>query len=728
MSSKRGRIGERASGLILALGVLAMLAIIATTFITLMRINTRLSKVYTDELVTEMLASGVSNYCLAVLRDDQDRTLYKYENRDQAVGGRDRWQGMGNYSGSDPKAVTDFQMSLPGRNTDWWAAAKHRYATAASNDVWYHSASEGYVETALYGASAGHREWPQSSFGGQSYDFCIVDQNDQVILDPAGQNAPRRYYAYVSANHNGLDDDMDGWVDPNYRYGPHGDPPVIGWYFPDAGYNEVYALTTYHYDSASFLTHGRSCHLHPGGKLTGTFRLPGGLFWRWAAKMGVPEERYVNLNAAGNLFKNASYLHNMDSQGLEATSGDGTTAPGHLGILAWKGYPGEYIYQRGGFHERFNAVQYSPYQIDPYRAVSLAYHDLPYRPTDGSSVQTYCGIKVNPARMESVAPEWVRERWGSDGLPADGGQRWRIRWRRDGATYCKIPSPEHPTGDDYYFGAAEALNHQSEDIVPGASRVLGAMFAAAKGNMNTARMDFGRARGYLSTYGCDTILRGRIWPTEGPPYTSTQGDWRHIDILRKVNINMPGAKGGENLPGEDGRLKSEWADRRAREQRRLYHMLKAMLDWTGTPEASHEACQVVASLSDMVDRDQEETYYAADDGNWALGVEKHPVINEIVFYSRSKANTPEYELFRLRVELYNPWENIPWIRDEDEAYDISEYILKIGGHTYRLGDLTRYSDDPNEALGLVDVVPKIGAGGMYGDPLDTTAEKLSWGR
>ena len=715
------------SGLILSLGILALLAVMATTFITLMRINTRLSRVYTDEFATELLAAGVENYCLAVLQDDQDRTLYKYENRDQAVGGRDRWQGMGNYSSGDSAAETDFRMSIPGRNTDWWAASKNRYATVASNDVWYHSASDGYVETALYDASAGHREWPQSSFGGESYDFCIVDKNDCVILDPVQQNQLARYYAYVSGNHNGLDDDMDGWTDPNYMYGANGDPPVVGWYFPDAGYNEVYALTRYHHDSAYFLTHGRSCHLHPGGKLTGAFRLPGGASWRWAAKMGVPEERYVNLNAAGNVFRTASYLNNMDGRDLHAVNGDSTTSAEHLGLLSWRGYPGEYFYESGTFPSRFNAVQYSPYQIDPYRAVGLPYHSIPYRPTDSSNVQTYCDEKVDPTRAERAAPELVRARWGPDGVPADGNPRWRIGWRRDGATYYKLPSPDNPMGDDHYFGAAEAFNHQSEDIVPGTSRVLGAMLTAANGDVNQARLDFGRARGYLSTSGCDTILRGKIWPGEGYAYP---GDWRHIDILRKININMIGAKGGENLPGEDGTVKTLWANRRVQEQQRLYYMVKAMLDWSGTPSASHEACQLVASLADMVDRDHEETYYPAPDGsaNWALGVEKHPVLNEVVFYSKSAANTPNYELFRIRVELYNPWENIPWIPDADEAFDISDYILKIAGHAYPLADLTRYTTDPNVPMGLVSVVPKIGADGMYGDPFDGTAEKLTWSR
>ena len=61
MTVFRNPRGQRAgSGLIIALGVLAMLTIMATTFVTLMRLDARLTRVNTDDLVVEMLAEGVA--------------------------------------------------------------------------------------------------------------------------------------------------------------------------------------------------------------------------------------------------------------------------------------------------------------------------------------------------------------------------------------------------------------------------------------------------------------------------------------------------------------------------------------------------------------------------------------------------------------------------------------------------------------------------------------------
>ncbi|HUU42178.1 MAG TPA: hypothetical protein VMX57_00275, partial [Planctomycetota bacterium] len=724
--SRSERIPDRGSGLILALGILAMMAVMATTFVTLMRVNTRLSRIYADDATAELLAQGVVNYTLAVLRDDQDRSLYKYENRDQAVGGRGSWQGMSTYDPSDPNAVTDFRMSLPGRNTDWWAPVDHRYATHASNDVWYHSASDGYVEVGLYSPGAGHREWPQASFGGDGYDFCIVDRNDVPVdrFDYVQQALPERYYAYVAGNHNGVDDDCDGVTDPNYAW----DPVEGSWYFPSSATNECYALTRYHYDQTQFLTHGYSCYLHPGGKLTGLFTIAGGLSWRWAAKMGVPEERYMNLNAIGNnekLAGGAGLLANLDQRGLAAWQGDDSVRNGHLGTISWRGYPGEYNYDTGGFNRWYNAVQYSPYQIDAYRDLGAVYYGLPTHPTDTPSVQS--SGRLTAARARAMAETWVRQRWGADDLPANGTRPWRIGWRKDGATYHKIPSPDAPMGDDHYFGASEALTHQNEDIIPGTSRVFSTMLAVVGNNVSEARKEFGRSRGAISTYGCDTILRGKIWPTEGRPYTSTAGDWRHINILRKVNLNMLGASGPENLPDEDRELKVDWASRRLLEQQRLYYMAKALLLWTNTPNPEHEACQLVASLSDLVDRDHDETYFAAPDesGAWALGVEKHPVINEVGVYL-SGARTPDYTFGRMRVEFYNPAENIPWVPDSEEAYDVREYVIRVGSQSFRVGDLTVYGwGDLNTPVGPVTT---IGADGLYGDPNDATATKQTWSR
>jgi hypothetical protein len=58
-------------------------------------------------------------------------------------------------------------------------------------------------------------------------------------------------------------------------------------------------------------------------------------------------------------------------------------------------------------------------------------------------------------------------------------------------------------------------------------------------------------------------------------------------------------------------------------------------------------------------------------------------------------------------------ENIPWIKDTDEAYDISGYVLRIASHDYRLSDMVRYTTEPNTVHpdGMV-----IGASGVYGEP------------
>ena len=161
--------------------------------------------------------------------------------------------------------------------------------------------------------------------------------------------------------------------------------------------------------------------------------------------------------------------------------------------------------------------------------------------------------------------------------------------------------------------------------------------------------------------------------------------------------------------------------------KRLYYMLRALLKWSDTPDPELKACQLLASLADMVDIDQDETYFPAPDGSgvWALGVEKSPVLNEVVFYSAS-AKVPDFGLDQLRIELCNPFENIPWIPDDDESFDISDYFLKVNEHVYRLGALVQFGwEDLGKA---VNRVRRIGADGLYGDPGDSTAERMSWSR
>ena len=87
---------QRGSGLIIALAILAMLAIMATSFVTLTRLEGRVTANYVNDLRCELLAKGTLNYFKALLREDLDRTWGKYENRDTAVGAVGwQWSGDG---------------------------------------------------------------------------------------------------------------------------------------------------------------------------------------------------------------------------------------------------------------------------------------------------------------------------------------------------------------------------------------------------------------------------------------------------------------------------------------------------------------------------------------------------------------------------------------------------------------------------------------------------------
>jgi len=116
---------EKGSGLIVALGVLAILSIMATTFITLMRLDTRVAANYVDDLRCEMLAHGTLNYFKALLRDDLDRTWDKYENRDSGVG------AVGWTWSSDGGTVA---TNIPGLKTP-------HYGTPICNDFWFNPPS-----------------------------------------------------------------------------------------------------------------------------------------------------------------------------------------------------------------------------------------------------------------------------------------------------------------------------------------------------------------------------------------------------------------------------------------------------------------------------------------------------------------------------------------------------------------------------------------------------------
>jgi hypothetical protein len=678
-----------------------------------MRLDTRVTRNYVDDQRCEMLAHGMLNYFKALLRDDLDRTWGKYENRDTAVGFVSK-----NYS-----HVDDPEVRVPG-------LLEYVWGTPVSNDIWfsapYHQGGHSWGDLyaagtiATYGIQQQSFSWTQAWTANGMLGRC-KDPTGSLEFDcwlNYANNCWDSQGRVVSSTHpdarSPIDDDGDGSANPPYSLGG-----------ADRRYgNEISCVGDYYCDAAPLVIYTGPTYYQPGPRMTGETMLPGGIYWRWGVKVGPTHSMYANLNVHGNTDAadlnsqglNA-YLNNMGGLGLLARRSvdetDSIIQSDHLGCIEWRGFPGEYEYVvRGGFPRYYNSVMYAP------AAASLEklFHCHEYA---GWPPASWGGARPPDVGADRAgARALIRYRWGGGtGIPADGKDYWRVGWRRDAATYYKFPSPENPMASDRYFGANEVIEHDHSVDHPGTSavaRILG-------------DTEWRKLRPYLTMWSTDTILRGKIWPTEGPPYTSTPGDWHHMDILKRVNLNMIGAKGPEGLPGEDTVLKNRWAAKAAHERDRLYYMLLGAMRFTNTPDAKHKACQFIASLADMIDRDHSETYYEAPDlsGACALGVEKHPVINEVVFYSRSAANTANYELFRVRVELYNPMENIPWIKDTDEAYDISNYVLRVASHNYRLGDLTRFTTEPNTVHpdGMV-----IGADGMYGNPLDATADKKSWKR
>jgi len=513
-----------------------------------------------------------------------------------------------------------------------------------------------------------------------------------------------------------LNEDVSGNANPPY-WNWQGDPG--GWsssiYSTEAG-----ARSSKYYDQPPLIIHSGTTYYFPGRLFTGQDAVTGGPTWMWGVKVGPTHSGYANLNVHGNLDAyDTSWLNNLGSiSGLAARVAhdetDSTLSNNHLGRIEWRGFSGEFEYTHAwedgygvsctGFPQRYNNVMYAPSATNLEKLFSChVYPDVTYGP--GQTKPPTCNVTREKARA------LIRYRWGNDGLPADGDARWRNGWRRDGGTFFKLPSPENPLGNDRYFGANEVIEHDHTVDHPGTSAVAGVL----------GDQDWRRVRPYVTMWSTDTILRGKVWPSEGPPYTTTAGNWRHIDILKRVNINIIGAK--TSRPGDpsgDEALKNRWASKRDAERRRLYYMLKAAMQWSNTPSPEQKACRFIAALADMVDRDQNETYYRAPDpsGAWALGTERHPVINEVCVFL-TQANSPNYTMVNIRVELLNPMENIPWIPDADEAYDIRDYVLTIGStaHAYRVGDLTRYSsEDPNQLYGGTGVVNKIGADGIYAIP------------
>ena len=684
-----------------------MLAIMATSFITLMRLDTRVTRNYVDDQRCEMLAYGMLHYFQSLLREDLNRTWGRYENRDCGVGFYSRVYSSRDIPEKHIPGLLGHKWGTPVCNDFWFSAPWLEWGAATGNIYagtsfsYYGTTQQSFAWNDKYGQAHGIIGRYKEDVSGYEFDIYLGRSNNS--WDAEGRTVASNHVDTRSAW--AIDDDMDGIANPVYVYGS-GTPFA----------KENQSVSNYYYDRPPFVIFTGPTYYHPGSRMTGESMLAGGLYWMWGVKLGPTHSAYGNLNVHGNLdAASSSYMNDIGGLGLKARQAAGerndTLGCQHLGRIEWKGFDGEYEYTtKGGFPRGFDNVQYAPAAANLERLFHCSeYQGVKYEAGETSPPN----VGIDRAKARAL----IRYRWGNDGVPATGHDRWRVGWRRDGATYYKFPSPENPLGDDHYLGPNEVMEHDHSVDHPGTSAVARIL----------EDVDWRKLRPHVTMWSTDTILRGKIWPAEG---YSAPGDWRHIDILKRVNPNIVGASGPENLPGEDRDLKVRWAGKAPAERTRLYYMLVAAMQFSGTANASHKACQFIASLTDMVDRNHEESYYPAPDGtgNWALGVEKHPVINEVVFYSRSNANTPNYDLFRIRVELYNPMENIPWIPDGDEAYDVSDYVLRIGTHEYRVGTLMRYGTNANEELGLVDQQPRIGADGMYGDPDDPTPSKQSWSR
>jgi hypothetical protein len=718
---------RRGSALILALAVLAMLAIMATTFITLTRLDVRITATYADNQQCEQLALGVGEYCKALLRDDLDRTWGKFENRDTSVGAVGFvWSGT--YPGGR------LSVQIPG-------LTEYSWGTPISNDFWFSPPYRTWADFGnIYATDAGSGGLPQQSFGmDYGYGHSVVGRyynansgREADVWVARALNCWDDTGHVVCAGHPrtvaGIDDDGNGSVNPPYISSYYDTPPGYSAYYDN--YYEETSATRYYYDTAPFVLYAGDTYFFPGTPFTGEKALPGGNIWRWAVKLGAAHGCYLDLNSHGNVDGvDTAWLDDMGGVALKArraadealsnlpTDFGHDQRPSHLGRVEWRGFTGEYEFgAHGGFPPNYDAVNYQASQIslerlfrrDTYPGLTPAF---PPNITD---------MKVDREKARNL----VRYRWGNgSGVPCGGDPRYRAGWRRDGATYFKFPSPDNPLGRDRYFGANEVMEHDHSVDHPGTSAV-----AAILGDR-----DWRTVRPHVTMWSTDTILRGKIWPTEGPPYTLKQGDWRHIDILKRVNVNMIGASGPEGTLGEDAALKSKWLAKRDRERERLYYMLVAAMRFTNTapPDGrsiQQAACQFIASLADMVDRDNNETYYAAPGGigACALGVEKSPVLNEIVFLSERNANKDSYEMSLLRVEFYNPMHNIPWIPDGNEAYDISDCVLTINTHEYPLNQMRVF--DSGAIYLDRGPISTIGADGMFGDPNDLTPDHKSWSR
>ncbi|HUV40111.1 MAG TPA: hypothetical protein VMY39_10875, partial [Planctomycetota bacterium] len=240
----RARSKHDGSGLILSLAVLAMLAVLATTFVSLSRLDVRVTLNYVDDQSCEMLARGTLNYFKALLRDDLDRTWGKYENRDAQVGMLGRyWNGL-------------TLNRIPGLNTA-------RYGTPLCNDFWFNAPFKGASWEGEFGGiydddSRGNLNivYMQQSFAstiGSSKGVVVRFRDDAnnrdfdaytcLTLADYDQTYTKLVYKdHPEASGTGVDYDGDGspWDDPTS------------------------CLTGFYYDTAPFVLFGGESYFQSG--------------------------------------------------------------------------------------------------------------------------------------------------------------------------------------------------------------------------------------------------------------------------------------------------------------------------------------------------------------------------------------------------------------------------------------------------------------------------------
>ena len=733
---------NRGSALLLALGVLALLAVMATTFVTMTRMESKLNARYTDDVQCEMLAKGLLEYVRGILADDLDRSMKilpsmnptgpgpqvaaKYENRDTTAPYIDGY--------------FQFQNRLAGLNTDdnvvntdetladtfsGLTRLGLRLGIPPSNDFWLGTHKNSGELTGTYYAV---NTWATDYAGQVGSFYCWYDEPRRITapliwLADRGttynvDNNGVGYDIWVTLNQNGIDDDQNGVTDPGWGQGSDG------------------SLWQYYDTCTAFLAPMDQCGYLQGPMFTGAYELPGGAYWRASLNVGMPQGTFYDINVTGNMEKLTPDCParmnptgtgpGMDGQGLRVVPAgryhwqqdmstgnpqiDATNYGSGLAGLSFQGYAGETAFPTVGY----DTVYYSPLQTS---LRDMLYDALLNGNAPASMASATQGLP------DTWAESIIRARYGGNMLAAGGDPRYRPGWRADGASFFVIPSPDAAQSGDTYYGPEEMLDRITPARMAGTagSPASSRLFNVARCNVFQAQPDPVTSaewasmliRGRLSVMGKDNILRGKIWFTEKhgqyangqndsnlgiyqvPAAMRTEGEWRNISILKRVNLNILGARdstyafrtdgtlgGGPNYrdfpTSEVAALKQRWILKQQYEQDRCFYMLKGALKWYGWTDvnAAKGACQLIATLADMIDRDQDETVYTAPDGSGAVGYgcERFPVINEIGLEINNNVMDAN---FRFRVELFNPTENIPWLPDKMEAIDLTRYKLRV---------------------------------------------------